>query len=478
MIWGALALSLTGICLGQIVPEDAQVDLYFPHLADGKGGQTWQTRFTFVNPSTTTAAEVTLFTYSDDGSAWALDLGSGAKTEQDFFVPPQGRVTLASSIGPQFKTGWALGFSDIPLQATAAFREFSGSTTILDLTAPATLPSQLYRSAANKNLGIALANQYNAPMGVTVTAFDQGGHALQSAQVTLPADGHSSFNLGQLMPSLPSNFLGSIVMEPVNAAWQFLGWTANEDSGALSTLPPGRAEWPISHLDRIWLVYLRVLDVARQQYPQVNFDGPQGLARAAVQLQTPATWVNPSNGQQQFNASSAYSGVLLIPLSTSELISDSESEIAWIVAHELGHQIQYRLGATTPKLQYVPSNLESDADVYGLILSLSAGFDPYAAAGALAKLAMGMGQAGVNAQSTQDFDVSIGAAGPDPHPSYGTRIDNLWSDLNLVCGSSSGAQICANYKSLIHPNFPPQTPLDRPARHNVTPGALDRRDIE
>jgi hypothetical protein len=62
--------------------------------------------------------------------------------------------------------------------------------------------------------------------------------------------------LGQLIPSLPANFLGSVLMAPATQAeerWQFLAWTANEDAGMLSTLPPGRAEWPISHYDRIWL---------------------------------------------------------------------------------------------------------------------------------------------------------------------------------------------------------------------------------
>lgn len=122
ILW--LSLGVYGAGQGlYLYPEDAQVNLYFPHLADGgTGGQRWQTRFTFVNPSTTTTANVALFTFADDGSAWSLDLGFGARSQLDFTVPPQGRVTFTSQIAsPNITTGSAGAFSDIPLQATWPF---------------------------------------------------------------------------------------------------------------------------------------------------------------------------------------------------------------------------------------------------------------------------------------------------------------------------------------------------------------------
>jgi hypothetical protein len=313
-----------------------------------------------------------------------------------------------------------------------------------------------YRSAGNRNLGIALANVYNTSMPISVTALDQTGAQVGSAQVSLPANGHQSFNLGQLIPSVPANFLGSVVMASVPPGRQFLGWTANEDSGMLSTLPAGRAEWPISHLDRIWLVYLRVLDAARRFYPSVNFDAAQSLAQGAVQLDTPNQFVDPSTHQTYFNASSAPSGVIQIPYSLSELISDSPSEIAFIVAHELGHQIQFRMG----RLVYGnPDNdAETDADIVGMILAMSAGYDPYAAAGALAKLAMGDGQSSPLSQAIDDVKVSLGVA---THPSYGTRINNLWTLLVQACNTAAVNATCQQYKSAIHPDFPPYAPLVR-----------------
>jgi hypothetical protein len=446
--------------MGQVLyPEDAQVNLYFPHLADGGGAQRWQTRFTFVNPSPTTTAAASLYTLSDNGRPWSIDLGSGPRSELNFSVPPGGRVTLTSASGPQLATGWAYAFSTMPLQATVAFREMAGSTPVLDLTAPATLPSAQYRSAGNRNLGIALANQYASSMSISVSAFDQNGNPAGSTQVTLPPLGHQSFNLAQLIPSLPANFLGSVVMAPATQAEeasQFLAWTLNEDSGMLSTLPPGRAEWPISHADRISLVFQRVLNAARQIYSSVNFDAAQGLAQGPVELDTPLELFNSAN-QPAFNANSSSSGVLKIPYSVSELISDSPSEIAFIVAHELGHQIQYRTRSLVFPL-IDGNNPETDADIIGMALSMSAGFDPYAAAGAFGKLAMATGTAGLQAQAYQDDEVSLGV---DPHLSWSTRINNLWTLLNAVCALPANSGPCQQYKALVHPDFPASVPLVR-----------------
>src|SRR5262249_4768469 len=143
--------------------------------------------------------------------------------------------------------------------------------------------------------------------------------------------------------------------------------------------------------------------------------------------------------------------------SLSELISDSESEMAFIVAHELTHQIQYRTNSLF-NASLANNNKETDADIVGMVLAMGAGFDPYAAAGALGKLAMAMGQAGLQAQANADTDVALGL---DPHLSWGTRINNLWGVLNAVCATSTVSSTCTQYKSLVHPDFPPSTPLLR-----------------
>jgi hypothetical protein len=318
-----------------------------------------------------------------------------------------------------------------------------GGTAKADFAAPATLPSLLYRSAASRNTGIALANVYTSPIQATVTVNYSNGTVLGTAEVPLAGQGHSSGNLYTLFPGLP-DFLGSVEIGTTNPQQGILAWTLNEDGGMISTLPPGRLEWPISHFDRIWLVFNKALRAAREVFPADDFD--------SVNLLVTPKWI----GGDVFNATSFSNGTVDIPESLSELMSDSESELGWIVAHELGHQVQFRRPS---HYQFTPNNPEVDADKIGLLLSLYAGFDPYAAAGALAKLAMATGNAGLQAQQQADYDVSLGT---DPHPSYGTRIDILWTSLNVLCLDPNWASNCRTIKQRLHPDFPWSTPMIAP----------------
>jgi len=75
--------------LAQFAPEDAQVNLYFPQLADGGTPvQKWQTGFIFVNPNPQTTAAVTLWLYANDGSPLSLDLGLAARGESPCGAAP------------------------------------------------------------------------------------------------------------------------------------------------------------------------------------------------------------------------------------------------------------------------------------------------------------------------------------------------------------------------------------------------------
>jgi len=139
----------------------------------------------------------------------------------------------------------------------------------------------------------------------------------------------------------------------------------------------------------------------------------------------------------------------------SELISDSPSELAFIVAHELGHIYQQRTG------KFIwDADREWDADHWGLLMSLAAGYDPYAGAGILGKLGMATGTANLGTQLWED---SVFAA--DAHGSFSTRIDNLTQFIQQVCGYSADTQnSCSQYKSGVHPHFPslPTVPLRNP----------------
>jgi hypothetical protein len=115
------------------------------------------------------------------------------------------------------------------------------------------------------------------------------------------------------------------------------------------------------------------------------------------------------------------------------------------VAHELGHIAQFRLGRNV----FPITNREQDADAFAMAMCLIAGFDPYAGAGALAKLSMAYGTAGLLAQAFDDL--------VDPHGSFNSRIDTMYSFLTFVCTQVRVS--CETYKSFVHPNFPPVSPL-------------------
>jgi hypothetical protein len=216
----------------------------------------------------------------------------------------------------------------------------------------------------------------------------------------------------------------------------FLAWTLNGDSGVISSLPSGRLAWPISHGERILLVYAKVFDAAQRALSGLGVD----LTAA------PATTLQISS-DPVINAFASPNGTVQINLALSELISDSPSELAFAIAHELGHMVQYR----TKRFAFSP-NAEFDADTYGMLFSLFAGFDPYAAAGTLAKFDMARGQAGLLAQVFDNFS-------GDLHGSFNERIAAVFGTIQILCAIPSYAPTCALYKSAVHPHIPNPAPL-------------------
>lgn len=435
---------LTPYACAQLEPDSAQVDLYFPQLADGGGAdQQWQTSFVFVNPSATSTAAVALSIFGNDGKPLSLDLGSGLASDVEFLIPPQGsRVLRSKMASSQVVTGWAFAAASIPVQATVLFTSFAHGASQFQVSAAATLPTMRYWSAANSSLGIALANVYdNIPVTVQVAAIDANGHSAGTTQVTLAPMTHNSFVLSQLLPSLPSAFSGSVTISSRVLNQDFVAWTLNSDSGALSSLPSGKARWPISHVDRIWQIYSKLLDAAGQLSDVLGTN----LAATPPDLEIASDPVINA-----FASRSGPNGTVQINLATSELISDSESELAFVVGHELGHILQFRTG-----LLVFNSNAEFDADEYGMLLSLAAGYDPYAAAGALAKISMASGEAGLVSQVFDNFS-------GDLHGSFDNRIAAIFDTISTLCQLPEVGGFCGEYKLAVHPHFPGSAPLVKP----------------
>ena len=166
-------------------------------------------------------------------------------------------------------------------------------------------------------------------------------------------------------------------------------------------------------------------------------------------------------GGHDVNAFAKSGTTVAVTIGLSQLISDSPSELAFALAHEVGHIYQQQHGGKT---EFHP-NPEFDADVWGALLSMSAGFDPYAAAGTLAKLSMATGTASLLSQ----FEDQLSG---DAHRSFNERLDNIFDNLVAACNSSDAMrQTCATYKGVFHPNLPEVAPLRKPGVDLQTPSS-------
>ena len=117
----------------------------------------------------------------------------------------------------------------------------------------------------------------------------------------------------------------------------------------------------------------------------------------------------------------------------------------------------------------MPSDVEFDADVYGFLLSLGAGCDPYAIGGAFGKLMVATGTSALEAQQAQ-------AASGDPHGSFDDRIAIIFQDITAVCQSPSFASTCAMLKGAFHPHLPSMDPMIKTSSE-VIYGREDRQDV-
>jgi hypothetical protein len=372
----------------------------------------------------------------NDGQPMNLDLGTGPASRFQFTLPPLGRRTMRSNVSsPAITTGWAMGACSIPVQATVLFRAIENGIASVEISAAATPATALYRSAANGDLGIAVANVFaNRPVALTITAYDNDGRQAGWRALSLCGLCHTSFTLRSFLTLLPPGFEGSIAITSDHPSDTFAAWTLNADRGLLSSLPVGALEWPVSHSDRIWLVYQKLRHAAVLLFPNVD--------QSQIRLEI--------SGERVLNAFARSDGLIQINLALAQLIGDSPSELAFIIGHELAHAIQFRLGNPV----VFPLNTEIDADIIGMVLALVAGYDPYGGAGALGKLMMATQRTGLLAQF---FDNLV-----DPHTSFSNRMGIMFEMLTLACAQPSARSSCAQYRNLLHPNFPDGMPLSIP----------------
>jgi hypothetical protein len=304
------------------------------------------------------------------------------------------------------------------------------------VSVPATPTTFQYTSPVTAQSGIAVANPWSNAIALTIEVHDTSGNIVARPTVNIAAMGHMSLPLAHFYPGVPASFRGTVRMTGgalPNISY-FAGLVLSGDGSVLTSYPSDTYAWPPSEYQRVWKVWNKVLNTAASTWPVIASHLPTlALSTTTTEINAYAQW--PANS-------------VTVDYSLAELLSDSDSELAFVIGHEMGHIIQYQSG----QLEFVPSDAEFDADVYGFLLSLGSGYDPYAIGGAFGKLMMATGTAALEAQQAQ-------ASSGDPHGSFDDRIAIVFQDIIAICQSPSFASQCATIKGAYHPHLPGMDPL-------------------
>jgi hypothetical protein len=239
----------------------------------------------------------------------------------------------------------------------------------------------------------------------------------------------------------PIEFEGTILVSALPSTAVFAVSALSDMDGTRSLLPSGGSSWPTNHAARIYTAYSKLLTTARAIFSGVD------LSSARLDI--------PFN--QTINATASRDGTIRIHHALAELIGDSQSELAAVIAHEIAHLIQFR----TSRPLINPTNVELDADAAGALLCLASGYDPYASAGVFGKLMTVTRRTDLFSQTFDNLT--------DPHTSFSNRMAAVFQTLTMICTTPQGRGFCALYKSVIHPSFPEAMPLSLPGAPVLTP---------
>ncbi len=421
----------------QLLPSTSEVALYFPHfVTGGNPNDYWRTDFEFVNSNEADVA-CELYFQDDNGVLTEIDFNGGSESPYEFLIPAMGSASVRSTQPTQERSGWVDTYCDLPVQGIATFTRIRGGVPVTKVTAEPTRRTPLYRNLANRDVGLAISNPSDQAISVAVVALDKEGNDAGMKTFAVPAWGHIAFNLGVELPGLPNDFSGSVLVSAEEPKDWFVAWAVYDDGSRVnSSLPAGGFSRPVAHRELVWKIYALIYEAAKSY-----------IGSDPVELSIPLG--------NEVNAFAANGNEVGITMGLAQLLGDSPDEIAFALAHEFGHIVQQRNGGSRTYNQ----NAERDADIWGTLIALEAGFGPYAMSGVLAKLSMVTGTAGFLPQSQQFFH---GMAIADAHGSFNERIATVFDALTQACSSSAEvASQCAEYKRIFHPNLPPAAPLSR-----------------
>ena len=356
-------------------------------------------------------------------------------------IGARGSIQLKTAgTSPVLRTGSVVGAFDSPVMAVAEFQDYRNGVFVNGASVNATGATSFFQTYADRYTGIAVANPTTSTIYCSGTLFGPTGNDLGGNSITLPPRGQVSFNIGSI-----SNLAGFTSNSySLGCEWQpnspqpapFIALAiAGNSVGVTSSMPPGGYSLPSDPVGMIWNAFYQLVKA---------FNSVAGFEVGQPILQISS---NPI-----LNASyNSATRTVTIELALVELLADSPSEVAWVIAHELGHAHQHRSGGTT-----FNSNPELDADQFALFGMLLTGHDAYAAGGALGKLMMASNRTGLVAQAFDNLN--------DPHTSFTNRMAGVMTQIQVLCGLPQAASLCTSQHNVFHPHMPSSlTPLIKEA---------------
>jgi len=194
---------------------------YFPHVADGRNGNTYYTSEFLFNNVQSTATVVTLSFFTDTGSAWPVGLRSldrpeltDSRTSFNFTLQPYETVNFYTGTTGALATGWAVVRTSQTLVTSSAFTMYEAGSQPKILWQAGVLPSPpatevSFEANLSKTVdvfagvgadtGFAIGNPSGEDATITVSLLPHGGGApVGVEQVAVPHGGHKAMFLAEL----------------------------------------------------------------------------------------------------------------------------------------------------------------------------------------------------------------------------------------------------------------------------------------
>jgi len=429
----------------QLIPKSAETDFYFAHITDGGTNvERWTTQFRFVNADSidTGSTSGILYFVGQDGQSLLLDFGNGPRSSLSITIPYLGAVVLETrgNANP-LRAGFVYASFDAPVQATAEFRIWRGGTFSNGASVDGIAPNFQFLTFADFYTGIAVANVNTFPVSCSGSFINSQGILQGTTTLSLGALNQTAFNVGDRL-GLPENSVGSFFIDCPAVVVSLA--IAGNNRGITSSLPSGSMTFPTSHFDHIKRIFKHLVK---------SLNSTNGFHVGNPELRI--------SSEHIVNAT-AGNNIVTINLALAELLADSPSELAFAIAHELGHIFQTRNGPFAN-----PTEPEIDADLFATFALVLTGYDPYGGGGVLGKLGMIGGRTDVVSQYFDNIN--------SPHTSFSNRLGTIYEVIDLVCADALVVELCTAIHDVVHPHMP--TPLgeqDGVQKQSVVPSTSGR----